>query len=66
MIKMKLKTLVNSVLYAVALAMGIAIIVLSFLMDFSCAVNIRYFVIFLAIGLFSVSLAGINSIHKSL
>jgi hypothetical protein len=33
-------------------------------MDFSCAVNTRYFIVFLAIGIFSLALAGINSINK--
>jgi len=61
---MENKTLVNSVLYAVALAMGVAIIVLSFLMDFSCEFNLRYFIVFLAIGVLCLALAGINNLKK--
>ena len=59
---MKIRLLLNPILYAIALAMGIAIIVLSFFMSFSCVVNLRYFIVFLAISVFSLALAGINSI----
>ena len=61
---MEKKTLVKSILYAVALAMGIAIIVLSFFMSFSCEFNLRHFIVFLAIGVLCLALAGINSIKK--
>ena len=61
---MNVKTLVNSILNAVALAFGISIIILSFLMDFACAVNIRFFIIFLSIAVFCLALAGIISIKK--
>jgi len=61
---MRIKILLNSVFYGVALAMGISIIVLSFFMSFSCVVNLRYFIVFLAVAVLSLSLAGINSIKK--
>jgi len=61
---MRIKILLNSVFYGVALAMGISIIVLSFFMSLSCVVNLRYFIVFLAVAVLSLSLAGINSIKK--
>lgn len=61
---MKLKVLINSILYGIALAMGIAIIILSFFMSFSCAINLRYFVVFLAIAILCLAIAGINSFKK--
>jgi hypothetical protein len=33
-------------------------------MSFSCAINLRYFVVFLAIGIICLTLAGINSFRK--
>ncbi len=62
---MKLKALVNPVLYAVALAMSVAILILSFVMDFSCAVNLRYFIFFLAIAIFCLAAAGVNVLKNS-
>jgi len=61
---MENKTLVTSILYAVALAMGVAIIVLSFFMSFSCEFNLRYFIVFLAVGVLCLALAGINNLKK--
>lgn len=61
---MKIKVLLNSFFYGIALAMGISIVILSFFMSFSCVVNLKYFIVFLAVGLLSLSLAGINSIKK--
>jgi len=61
---MEFKLLLNSILYAAAIALAVSIIILSFLMNFSCAENIRYFTVFLAISIFCLSLAGIISIKK--
>lgn len=56
---MKIKILINSILYAISLAMIISIITLSFLMDFSCALNIRFLIIYLCIAIFCLTLNGI-------
>ena len=61
---MKIKLLLNSVFYGIALAMGISIVILSFFMSFSCAINLRCFIVFLAVAVLFLSLAGINSIKK--
>ena len=61
---MKLKSLINPILYAISLAMVISILILSYFMDFSCAVNIRYLVIYIAIAIFCLTIAGIISIKK--
>ena len=61
---MKNKTLVNSILFGIAIAMGVSIVILSFFMSFSCSVNLRYFIIFLAIAIICLALAGVNSVKK--
>ena len=61
---MVLKNFVNPILYGIALAMGIAIIILSFFMSFTCAVNLRYLIVFLAIAIICLTIAGINSFKK--
>ena len=63
-VKMALKKFLNPILYGIALAMGIAIFILSFFMSFTCAVNLRYFIVFLAIAILCVTIAGINSSKK--
>ena len=61
---MKIKILVNPILYSISLAMGISIIILSYLMDFSCPVNIRYLTLYITIAILCLTIAGINSIKK--
>ena len=62
---MKNITLVNSILFGIAIAMGISIVILSFFMSLTCAENLRYFIIFLAIAIICLALAGINSMKKN-
>ena len=62
---MNTKMLINSILFGIAIAMGISIVILSFFMSFTCAVNLRYFIIFLAIAIICLALAGINSIKEN-
>jgi len=61
---MKNRILLNSFFYGIAVAMSISIVILSFFMSFSCEVNLRYFIVFLAVAVLFLSLAGINSIEK--
>jgi hypothetical protein len=61
---MKLKLLINPILYAISLVMGISIIVLSYFMDFSCSINIRYLIVYITIAILCLTLAGINSIKN--
>jgi len=61
---MKIKSLINPILYAISLAMGISIIILSYFMDFSCSANIRYLILYLTIAILCLTIAGINSIKK--
>jgi hypothetical protein len=61
---MKNKDLINSVLYAVAFAMGISIVILSFFMSFTCEYNLRAFFIMVSIAVICLALAGINNIKK--
>jgi hypothetical protein len=61
---MKPIILIKSILYAIAIALAISIIILSFFMSFTCEINLRYFIIFLSISVFCLALASILSIKK--
>ena len=61
---MKLKSLISSILYGISLAMVISILILSYFMDFSCSINIRFLVIYIAIAILCLTFAGIISIIK--
>jgi hypothetical protein len=61
---MKLNSLINPILYGISLAMVISILILSYFMDFSCSINIKFLVIYIAIAILCLTFAGIFSIIK--
>ena len=60
--KMKFKSLIIQILYGISLAMVISILFLSYLMDFSCSVNIKFLVIYISIAILCLTCSGIISI----
>ena len=62
---MNLKTMIKSILYGISLAMAVSILILSYFMDFSCTVNIRFLVIYIVIAIICLTLVGILTINKN-
>jgi len=61
---MKKNTLFSSVLFGIAIAMGLSIIILTFFMEMTCAYNLRAFFTLLSVAVICLSLAGINILRK--